>query len=249
LDNTGPIVAHRLDSLDEIQEVLLRSFGWTLGLTIMLALAGGSFLGHGALRRVDATNWATRKIVAGNMSQRLPVKGVQDELNVLAANINNMLDRIGQPMANLQQVTSDIAHDLRTPLGRLRRRLEIARDKDLSLEEHRGALDCVIKETDAILETFAALLGIAQVESRVRRERFTDVDLSEIAGSVIDAYETVAEDHGQNLEGTLSRMSGSVATKIYSHNCLPTLLKTPFDTARPEPASCSRWTRIPGDQG
>ena len=83
----------------------------------------------------------------------------------------------------------------------MRRRLEIARDKDLSLEEHRGALDCVIKETDAILETFAALLGIAQVESRVRRERFTDVDLSEIAGSVIDAYETVAEDHGQNLEG------------------------------------------------
>ena len=134
-------------------------------------------------------------------------------------------------------------------LGRLRRRLEIARDKDLSLEEHRGALDDVIKETDAILETFAALLGIAQVESRVRRERFTDVDLSEIAGSVIDAYETVAEDHGQSLEGTLSRMSGSVATKIYSHNCLPTLLKTPFDTARPEPASCSRWTRIPGDQG
>jgi len=115
LDNTGPIVAHRLDSLDEIQEVLLRSFGWTLGLTIMLALAGGSFLGHGALRRVDATNWVTRKIVAGNMSQRLAVKGVQDELDVLAANINNMLDRIGQPMANLQQVTSDIAHDLRAP--------------------------------------------------------------------------------------------------------------------------------------
>ena len=82
----------------------------------------------------------------------------------------------------------------------MRRRLKIACDKVLGLEEHRGALDDAIKETNAILETFAALLGIAQVESRARRERFTDLDLSEIAGSVIDAYETVAEDHGQNLE-------------------------------------------------
>jgi signal transduction histidine kinase len=201
LDDTGLIVAHQLDSLDEVQEVLLRSFGWTLGLTLMLALAGGVFLGHDALRRVDAINRATGEIVAGNLSQRLPVKGAHDELDVLAANINHMLDRIGQLMANLQQVTSDIAHDLRTPLGRLRRRLETARDKDLSLEEHRGALDDAIKETDAILETFAALLGIAQIESRARRERFSDVDLSEVAGSIIDAYETVAEDHGQNLEG------------------------------------------------
>jgi signal transduction histidine kinase len=203
--DTGLIVAHQLDSLDAVQEVLLRSFGWTLGLTVMLALAGGIFLGHGALRRVDAINRATGEIVAGNLSQRLPVIGAKDELDVLAANINHMLDRIGQLMANLQQVTNDIAHDLRTPLGRLRQRLETARDKDLTVTEHRSALDDAIKETDAILETFAALLGIAQIESRARRERFTDVDLSETAGSVVDAYETVAEDHNQHLEGRIEQ--------------------------------------------
>jgi len=200
-EDTALIVAQQRDSVHEVQAVLLRSFGWTLGLTLILALGGGIFLGHGALRRVEAINRATREIVAGNLSQRLPMKGVNDELDVLAANINHMLDRIGQLMTNLQQVTSDIAHDLRTPLGRLRRRLEAARDKDLTVAEHRGALDDAIRETDAILDTFAALLRIAQIESRARRRRFTDVDLSEIVGSIIDAYETVAEDYGQRLEG------------------------------------------------
>jgi signal transduction histidine kinase len=163
LEDTALIVAHQLESLHEMQEVLLRSFGWTLGLTLLLALAGGIFLGHGAIRRVDAINRATREIVAGKLSQRLPMKGAGDELDILAANINHMLDRIGQLMGNLQQVTSDIAHDLRTPLGRLRQRLEAARDTELTLEGHRGALDDAIKETDAILETFAALLRIAQI--------------------------------------------------------------------------------------
>ncbi len=200
LEDTALIVAHQLEILHEIQEVLLRSFGWTLGLTLMLALAGGIFLGHGAIRRVDANNRATREIVAGNLSQRLPMKGAGDELDILAANINHMLDRIGQLMGNLQQVTSDIAHDLRTPLGRLRQRLEAARDKELTLEGHRGVLDDAIKETDAILETFAALLRIAQIESRARRGRFMDVDLSEVVSSNIDAYGTVAEDHGQRLK-------------------------------------------------
>ncbi len=153
------------------------------------------------LHQADAINRATGEIVAGNLSQRLPMKGARDELDTLAANINHMLDRIEQLMANLQQVTSDIAHDLRTPLGRLRQRLEAARDKELTLEGHRGALDDAIKETDAILETFAALLRIAQIESRARRVRFMDVDLSEVVSSIIDAYETVAEDHGQRLEG------------------------------------------------
>jgi len=204
LDDTGLIVAHQLDTIHEIQEVLLRSFAWTLGLTLMLALAGGVFLGHAALRRLDAINLATREIVAGNLSQRLPVKGAGDELDTLAANINHMLDRIGQLMTNLQQVTSDIAHDLRTPLGRLRRRLEAARDKDLTVDEHRRSLDDAIGETDAILDTFAALLRIAQIESRARRAHFTDVDLSDIAGSVIDAYGTVAEDNGQRLEARIA---------------------------------------------
>ncbi len=222
LEDTALIVAHQLDSLHEIQEALLRSFGWTLGLTLMLALAGGIFLGQGALRRVDAINRATREIVAGNLSQRLPMKGARDELDILAANINHMLDRIGQLMANLQQVTSDIAHDLRTPLGRLRQRLEAARDKELTLEGHQCALDDAIKETDAILKTFAALLRIAQIESRARRGRFKDVDLSEVVSTIIDAYETVAEDHGQRLEGHIKpnvrvRGDGDLLTQLLAN--------------------------------
>ena len=202
LDRTTLIVAKELEGKFEVQEVLLRSFAWTLGLIFVLAVFGGLILRRSALRRVDAISRATHEIVAGNMSQRLPVTGARDEFDTLAANINHMLDQIGQLMTNLQQVTSDIAHDLRTPLGRMRQRLEVARDKELTLEEHRAALDSAIGETDEILETFAALLRIAQIESRARRGRFSDVDLSEIVSTIVDAYEEVAKDHGQHLTGS-----------------------------------------------
>ncbi len=103
-----------------------------------------------------------------------------------------MLDRIEVLMGNLRQVTNDIAHDLRTPLGRLRQRLEKARNRKDQGEEECEVLDTAIAETDAILHTFAALLSIAEVEAGARQRRFADVDLSGLAETIVDAYETVA---------------------------------------------------------
>jgi signal transduction histidine kinase len=204
VDTAFLLVARSLHGVREVQEVLLRSLVWTMGLTLFLALAGGVVLARGTLRRVTAINRAAREIVEGNLSRRIPIQGTRDELDSLAANINYMLDRIEHLMANLQQVTNDIAHDLRTPLGRLRQRLEMARLKAYTPAEHQMVLDHAIAETDAILETFAALLRIAQIESRTRRARFVDVDLSDLANRIIEVYETVAEDEGQSFRGHIT---------------------------------------------
>jgi len=202
--DTVLLVGRSLFGLKEVQEVLLRALAWALGLTVVMALAGGIGLGHSALRRIEVINRATREIIEGNLSRRVPTGGTRDELDRLAGNINLMLDRIEQLMANLQQVTNDIAHDLRTPLGRLRQVLETARLKDSRVEEYQAAIDRAIEQADTILDTFAALLRIAQIESRARRGRFASVDLSEIANRILEAYETVAEDAGQTLAGDIA---------------------------------------------
>lgn len=198
------IVGRSLYGLTEVQEVLLRSLAWALGLTMLLALAGGIGLGHSALRRIDTINRAFQDIKEGNLSRRIPNRGTRDDLDRLAANINDMLDRIEQLMANLQQVTNDIAHDLRTPLGRLRQGLEAARLKESSIDEYQATIDRAIEQTDTILDTFAALLRIAQIESKVRRGRFAMVDLSEISSRIVEAYESVLEDAGQSLSENIA---------------------------------------------
>jgi signal transduction histidine kinase len=197
------VVGRSLHGVQEVQEVLLSSLGWALGLTALLALAGGIGLGHSALRRIDAINRTFQDIKEGNLARRVPSRGTRDELDRLVLNINDMLDRVELLISNLQQVTNDIAHDLRTPLGRLRQGLESARRRGSSVDDYRTAIDRAIEQTDTILGTFAALLRIAQIESGTRRGRFAAVDLSEISNRIVEAYETVAEDAGQSLSGDI----------------------------------------------
>ena len=204
LDSAFLLVGRNLRRVKEIQELLLRSLAWTLAVTIVLAIAGGAALGRGALRRIEAINRAFQEIVDGNLSRRVPTRGTRDEMDRLATNINFILDRIEQLIVNLQQVTNDIAHDLRTPLGRLRQGLESARLKGSSIEEYQAAIDGAIEKTDTILDTFAALLRIAQIESKARRGRFTVVDLSEVSNRIIEAYESVMDDAGQSLSGNIA---------------------------------------------
>lgn len=201
------VVARSLHGLKEVQEVLLESLTWTLGLTVVLALLGGVALGHGAVRRLERINRTFQEIIDGDLSRRVPIRGRRDEVDHLASNINRMLDRIAELMANLQQVTSDIAHDLRTPLSRLRQGLEAVRRREASADEYQAAVDHAIEQTDSIFATFSALLRIAQIESKVQRSHFVTVDLSEVARRIVDAYESVVEDAGQSLCG---RIAGGV---------------------------------------
>lgn len=193
------LVGRNLRHVHETQALLIRSVAWVLAVTILLALAGGAVFSRGALRRIEAINATFRDITEGNLSRRVPAKGTRDELDRLAANINQMLDQVESLLSNLQQVTNDIAHDLRTPLGRLRQGLEASRLRESSIEEYQKTIDHAIEQSDGILNTFAALLRIAQIESRVRRGQFTTVDLSDVANTVIEAFDTVIEDAGQAL--------------------------------------------------
>jgi signal transduction histidine kinase len=160
----------------------------------------------GVLRRVEAINRASERIMAGELDRRLPMttggrSGRGDEFDRLAANLNVMLDRIEVLVQGLRQVSTDIAHDLRTPLGRLRRTLEAARENALV---HPGSavapvIDQAIEEADALLNTFGALLRIAQIEVGTFRRGFGPVELSAILEDVLEVYAPTAEEKNQTL--------------------------------------------------
>lgn len=185
------------------REAILRAFGWGTLITVLLAAGGGAALGVGFLRRIEAINRTTRSIMEGDLSQRVPTRGGEDEMDQLAINLNAMLDRIQGLMDSVKQVSDDIAHDLRTPLSRLRHRLEATRAK-LGPDGKRD-IEQSISELDAILETFSALLRIAQIESGARRAAFSNVSLGRILSTVFEAYAAVAEDRGQELEFDVPR--------------------------------------------
>lgn len=199
LDGAFLLVGRSLGAVSQTQALFIRSLAWTLAVTMVLALIGGAVLGHGALRRIESINRTTRAIIEGDLHSRIPLRQTSDELDRLSANINDMLDRIEELLEGLRQVTNDIAHDLRTPLGRLRQRLETTRRRESTMDGYKEALDRAIEETDTILGTFNALLRIAQIEAGARKAQFCDVDLSNVARIVAEAYAEVAEDGGKTF--------------------------------------------------
>ena len=193
--------SHRLS---ELREAIVGAFGWGLTVTILLAIVGGAALSAGFLRRIDEINRTARAIIDGRLGDRVPARGTRDEFDQLAQNFNEMLDRIQALMDSLRQVSSDIAHDLRSPLSRLRQRLEAAKAGARSAEDYEAAVDNAIAEADSILATFAALLRIAQIEAGTRQIAFAELDLSEIFRHVADTYTAVAEDCGQRLVANIA---------------------------------------------
>ena len=185
--------------LDETQEIILAALLWGCLATSLLALIGGYVISIGPTRRVDEIAATTRQIVSGRLDLRLPVSPRRDELDRLALDINAMLGRIEVLMQSLKQVSSDIAHDLRTPLARLRQGLEKVRRKPRDPADYEAAIDGAMGETDAIIETFNALLRISQIEAGARRSRFASIDLSGICEKLGDVYVEVAADEGHSL--------------------------------------------------
>jgi hypothetical protein len=188
---------------EKAREAIILAFGWGFAITVLLAGGGGVALGSGFMRRIDEVNRTARSIMDGNLSMRVPARGGGNEMDELALNFNAMLDRIEVLMHSIKQVSDDIAHDLRTPLSRLRHRLETAREK----AEGEGAviIDQSIGELDAILDTFSALLRIGQIEAGARRSAFAEVGLDSIVTKVVEAYAPVAEDRGQQLRTDLKK--------------------------------------------
>ncbi len=151
------------------------------------------------MRRIETINATSRDIMSGDLSRRIPTRGSGDELDRLAGSLNAMLDRIQSLMEGVRQVSDNIAHDLRTPLARLRNRLETAALPETDPPASRAALESALAEADALLGTFNALLRIARIEARERRAAFADVDLGELIGDVGELYEPLAEQKRQTL--------------------------------------------------
>ncbi|HMM13934.1 MAG TPA: HAMP domain-containing sensor histidine kinase [Parvibaculum sp.] len=198
------LVGRDVQERREIEKLITNALIWAIGLTIALGLAGGLFMSRNMLARVDDINRSSRDIMQGDLSQRLPIAGTGDELDQLARNLNAMLDQIEALMIGMRQVTDNVAHDLRSPLNRLRNRLEVTLMQDSSPEEYRHALERTIAEADSLLTTFNALLMIARAEAGSLRESMTPVDAVAVISDSAELYEPVAEEQGLRLdvEGT-----------------------------------------------
>jgi signal transduction histidine kinase len=185
--------------VSDAKEAMTGAATWAIGAMLVLALAGGLVVSRAFLARIDAINRTTRAIMAGDLSQRIATRATGDELDQLAGNLNEMLDRLQHVMEGLRQVSSDIAHDLRTPLSRLKLRLEAASSEARSEQDYRAAVEQALQDADAALSIFSALLRIAQIESGTRRAQFTTIDLSALLQNLAQTYTAVAEDLKKRL--------------------------------------------------
>lgn len=182
-----------------VQTMLQESFGWLLILTLSLGLAGGIFVSRRMLGRVEAINRTTERIMQGDLHQRIALKGSQDEFDELSSNLNAMLDQIERLMAGMRDVTDNIAHDLRSPLTRIKARLEELLSHERSEDEYRMALDLAIRDADDLLSVFSALLSITTVETGALQSELKPIDLHDIVQEVGELYEPAVEDAGMIL--------------------------------------------------
>jgi signal transduction histidine kinase len=193
------LVGQDTATLRQMKALIFRSFGIGLIATVILAILGSVIISTTVLKRLETVSRTARGIIAGDFSQRVPLRGTDDEFDELAASMNTMLDRIEDLMRSMRQVSNDIAHDLRTPLTRLRHRLEHAKRRISTVDELHEALGHSIAQVDSILETFGALLRIAQIEAGGQTARQTTVDVSKVLTGIVDDFAPAAEDHGQRL--------------------------------------------------
>ncbi len=173
-------------------------FGSVFGAMTMLGLLASLLIAHSSLQRVRAISDASREIMAGDLCRRIKLYGRDDELDRLTEDLNAMLARMQGLVENVRQVSNDIAHDLRSPLTRLRERLERARDAPAH-RQAAPAFEAALAQVDQIVGVFNALLRIAEIEARVSRSGFTRLDITAITAMLAEAYETVADDKGQSL--------------------------------------------------
>lgn len=180
--------------------IIIQSFLVGVGGILLFSLIAGGITARRVLRRIDAINATSTTIMMGNMSERIPITKRNDEFDGLATNLNAMLDRIEQLLQGLKEVTDNVAHDLKTPLSRLRNQAESALREGASDEQRRTALETTIGESDKLIQTFNALLMIARAEAGAPSGELSDVDISAVVSDVAELYGPVAEDAGITLE-------------------------------------------------
>jgi signal transduction histidine kinase len=223
---------HRLLVGTDIQEreIFTSRIGWTL-LAAVLILIGigvslGAWMNRQVLHRVNAISAAGREIVEGNFSRRLPRSGTRDEFDTLAANLNEMLDRVEQLTAALRFVIDSTAHDLRGPLNRMRHRIESVAQRS-EADASRRDLEDSLRDADALGHTLDALLRIAQAQGGPATAEIAPLDLGQLAAEVVELYEPVAAERHIELRANI----GEPATMRGSRQLLAHALANLIDNA------------------
>jgi signal transduction histidine kinase len=193
------LIGRDLEERRRLFGIVAKAAQWSVLIVVVLGLGGGIFVARRVLRRIDAMTGTTQRIMAGDLSGRLPVGRSGDELDRLAENLNAMLERIEALMIGLKEVSDNIAHDLKTPLTRLRNRAEEALAKSGNEAEYRAALERTIDESDGLIRTFNALLMIARAESGQARDNMDNFDAADVANGIHELYEPLAEEDGMTL--------------------------------------------------
>ena len=194
------IVGRDIEDRRELARLIRTTMLWGLGVMALVGIGGGYWVSRRLLTRIDDLSATTRTIMAGDLTGRLPVSGSGDELDRLSQSLNLMLARIEQLMAGLREVSDNIAHDLKTPLNRLRNRVEEALREPYDEAAYRETLERTIEEADGLIKTFNALLSIARLEAGAGGDNREKLDLAALVHDVADLYEPVAEERGIALK-------------------------------------------------
>ncbi|KIL99410.1 periplasmic sensor signal transduction histidine kinase [Paramagnetospirillum magnetotacticum MS-1] len=193
------LVGRSLADAKRVKSAINRALGWGLALTILLGVVGGYFTSRHLLQRVEEMSRTARRIFGGDMSQRMQLSGTDDEFDSLAESFNEMMDELERLLEGIRTVSDNIAHDLRTPLNRLRSRIDLALLGTPDSEGYRRTLEETLAEADHLLATFNAILTISHAESAARLERFESIDPATLASDVVELYEPLAEEKGLRL--------------------------------------------------
>lgn len=192
------LVGYKLTSLNRTREVIIRVILVGIGLSTALAVGGGIAVARTIRRRLDQMNTACEHIMHGQMKERVATTGSGDEFDTLAANFNAMLGRIEELIEGIRDISSNVAHDLRTPLNRIRQRLERLQNHPANEEKLMDELRRAIQDIDGLTQTFNAILRITQAESGTGKEHFITMNLSALLGDIVELYEPLAE--GKNIK-------------------------------------------------
>ena len=190
------LVGRDIGEREEFRAIIGQALIWAVAMLIGLALVSWFFVSRRVLKRIDSVAVTSQRIMAGDLSRRLEVTGTGDEFDRLAGSLNAMLERIEHLLLRLREVSDNIAHDLKTPLTRLRNRAEAALAGPPGDETYRTALVATIEESDRLIQTFNALLMIARIEAGPPEGAMTEVEAGAIVRDVVELYEPVAEEKG-----------------------------------------------------
>jgi signal transduction histidine kinase len=193
------LVGRDLGERDRFRAIIGRALAWAVALMIGLALVSWFFVSRRVLKRIDSVTATSRRIMSGDLTGRLEVTGTGDEFDRLADSLNAMLERIELLLHGLKDVSDNIAHDLKTPLTRLRNRVEAALNGEPSSEGYRAALETTIEESDRLIQTFNALLMIARVEAGSPDGAISEFEIGTVINDVVELYEPVAEERGMTI--------------------------------------------------